>query len=135
MARRVIRALIDFFSHSTEFKPTISGSNSRLEIQLGDAAMNLNSNSPAHSGLKTASKIIEDTGEFVRLPMTWTKNMMNNWPIYLICGAIICLSILFLYCLIRRYLVRSSSSSSTVHQLMELATVMAHRPTSSIDKP
>ena len=97
----ITRGLFNLFSHKTIFKPSVPGANSQLHVRLSD--------SPAHAGLKAASKLIEDGGDFVRLPMTWLKNIQANWPIYLICGTIICLSILYLYCMIRRYFYRSST--------------------------
>ena len=119
---RSARSLFDFFSHKTKFEPSVSGSNNRLDVRLGDKALKDNVESPAHAGLNTASRLIEDGGELIRLPMTWLKTITVNWPIYLICGSIICLAILFIYCKVRR-----SSPRSSMHQLVEMATVMAQR--------
>ena len=100
---RGVRQIFDILSHKTIFKPSLSGSSSHLHLSVGDSALPKKNDSIAEAGMRTASKLIEDTGEFVRTPMKWIKDIQANWLIYIICAAIICLSILFLYCMVRKY--------------------------------
>ena len=124
---RIRRQLIDFFSHKTIFKPNVPGSNSKVHMQLGDAALTKGDDSPGHAGMRVASNMITDGGEFIRTPLKWIKDMQANWLIYIVCAAIICLSILYLYCMIRKRLHKKQNlQSGFSSQLADLALVMAN---------
>ena len=124
---RVPRDLIDLFSHKTVFKPMVSGSGSQIHVIQGDAALAKTIDSPGQAGMKAASKLIEDGGEFIRTPFKWLKDMQANWLIYVVCAAIICLSILYAYCMARKYFAcKPNVNTGFTSQLADIALKMAN---------
>jgi hypothetical protein len=124
---RLPRQLVEFFNHKTIMKPSISGANSAVNVAIGDSALTKTIDSPAQAGLKVASQLIVDGGELIRTPVKWIKDIQANWLIYIICAAIICLSILFLYCLAQRYIARKQNGKTGfTSQLVDMAMILAH---------
>jgi hypothetical protein len=123
---RVARGILDILSHRTIYEPSVSGSHSQIHVNLGDKALSKENDSPAQAGMKAASKLIEDGGDFIRAPMTWLKDMQANWHIYMVCAAIICFCILFFYCLVRTYLARKRNGTTGFPaQFVDMALCMA----------
>jgi hypothetical protein len=52
-------------------------------------------------GLKVANSIMNDAADIVGIPVTWIKDMQQNWLAYVICAAVILTCVLVLYCCIR----------------------------------
>ena len=52
-------------------------------------------------GLKVANSIMNDAADIIGMPVTWMKDMQQNWLVYVICAAIIMTCVLVLYCFIR----------------------------------
>jgi hypothetical protein len=124
---RVPRQLVDFFSHKTILKPSASGKGSRIQFGIGDSALPKVIDSPAQAGLKTASKLIEDGGEFIRTPFKWIKDIQANWLIYVVCAAIICLTILFFYCMVQKYFARKQNvKTGFTSQVVDMAMILAN---------
>ena len=120
------RQLIDFFSDKNIYKPSISGSNNRINMPVADAASSKGSDSPGQAGRRVAGQLMEDGGELIRTPVRWIKDIQSNWLIYIVCATIICLSILYLYCMVRRHLGKKrNSTSGFTSQLADLAFIMA----------
>ena len=133
---RGVRALIDFFSHKTIIEPSVSGSSSELYMALPEGTLSKGVDSPGQAGMRTASQLITDGGELVRTPLKWVQHMQTNWLIYVVCAAIICLSLLFFYCMARRYLAgKTNSNTGFTSHLANLALMMAqHQPPTSNDR-
>ncbi len=124
---RLPRQVVEFFNHKTIMKPSISGAHSAVHVAIGDSALKKTIDSPAQAGLKVASQLIEDGGELIRTPVKWIKDIQANWLIYIICAAIICLSILFFYCLAQRYIARKQNvKTGFTSQLVDMAKILAH---------
>ena len=124
---RAGRHLIDFLTEKTIYESSASGSGSQIHMSMGDTALLLNGgkDSPGRAGLKAATKLIEDGGEFIRTPLKWIKHMQDHWLIYAVCVAIICLCSVFLYCTVRAYFARKCHpNTSWSSQFLELATIM-----------
>ena len=121
---RFRRHLIDIFGTHSVNTHTISGSNNQINMPSGRAELTKMDDSPGQKGRQLVSDVMGTGGELVRTPLTWIKEMQANWLLYLACGAIICLSILYFYCVISRYLNRKRN----VHKdLLTLATIMEKR--------
>jgi hypothetical protein len=120
------RQLIDFFSDKNIYKPSISGSNNKINMPVSDAALANGIGSPGQAGRKVVGQLMEDGGELIRTPIRWIKDIQANWLIYIVCAAIICVSVLYLYCMVRKHLgKRRGSNSGFTSQLADLALAMA----------
>lgn len=128
MMNRFRRQFIDILNTKTIFRPNLAASNSQVYMVLGDEAMRKMEQSPGQTGREVIGQVMKGSGELVLTPITWIKKMQTNWPIYLICGTIICLVGLYLYCAISNRLRRSRNSSEI---LTGLASAISHKDRSS----
>lgn len=131
---RLRRQFIGLFSHKTVFKPSAAGSNSHIQMRLGDSALNKIDASPGQTGQKTASQLFESSGEIIRVPIKWLQHLQDNWLIYIVCAAIICLSILFFYCLIRRFVMKKGDSNKLVDLAYILGKQQQQPPSARINQ-
>ena len=60
----------------------------------------------------TASKVIESGGDIATAPVTWLKDMQQNWLMYMIAVAVILSTITFLYCVLRLCIARKKKCTS-----------------------
>jgi hypothetical protein len=83
------------------------------------------------NGLKVANSIMQDGADLLGTPVRWMKDMQQNWPIYIICAAIILVCITILYCVVCGYCSRRNKRSSDGLNLKDLATILAMKTTAS----
>jgi hypothetical protein len=86
-------------------------------------------------GMKKVDKIIVDSGELINTPVKWMKDMQRTWFIYIICLAIVCLCLLFFYCVCKVYFSRRCSGISRLSKrLTEITVIMAKNNNSNLSK-
>lgn len=108
---RSVRSLFSLFSDKTAFESVVSGANSKLDLNVGDVALAKNAQSPGRTLMKTTSGLIDSGGELIQAPFKWLKNVQENFLIYLICAVVICVSVIYSYCMVRRFLLGGLLSS------------------------
>ena len=132
---RVARQLAEILNHKVILKPSVSGSNSKVDVSIGDMALPKVVPSPGQAGIQVAANLIHDGGELIRAPMKWVQDIQANWITYIVCAAIICICILFFYYTIRTYLARRiNGNSGLTSQLADIASTMANITTNHHSK-
>lgn len=121
---RFRRHLIDFFSTHSVNTHSVSGSNNQINMPSANTQLTKMNNSPGESGRQFVSEIMGTGTELVRAPVTWINHMRSNWLVYLICSAIICLTLVYFYCIISQCLNRKRNSQN---DLLTLATMIESR--------
>ena len=124
---RIPRQMVEIFNHKPIIKPSVSGSNSQVNFAIGDSALSKVTDLPGQAGLNVVNKLIEDGGEFIRTPLKWIKDMQANWLIYIICAAIIFVTIIYLYVMAQRCILRKQNvKTGFTSQLVDMAMILAH---------
>jgi predicted permease len=80
--------------------------------------------------VKKVGEIVDDSGELIRTPVKWLKDMQKSWLIYVISMAIICLCILFFYCAYRGYFVHRRNTN----HLAAIAMIMPKNNNANVGK-
>ena len=100
-SRRLARQLIDIniasSKNANEQSVLIKGNNINYSASHATDA----DRSRGSDGLKVANSIMNDAADIIGMPVTWMKDMQQNWLVYVSCAAIILTCVLVLYCFIR----------------------------------
>lgn len=113
-SRRLARQLIDIniasSKHANQQSVSIKGNNINYSASHAAEA----DRSRGSDGLKVANSMMNDAADLIGMPVTWMKDMQQNWLVYVICAAIILTCVLLLYCFIRYRCMRQQQATSIV---------------------
>lgn len=105
-------------------------SSSNNNMAVGDVAIEQENETAVRkvidSAGKTVSKVMESGGDILAAPGVWIKDIQQNWYWYMLFGAIIALSLGFIYCSFRCYLNRKKTNVSNSN-LLELAKIISSK--------
>ncbi|CAF3189518.1 unnamed protein product [Rotaria socialis] len=96
---RFRRGIFNFFS---DIKKHDASGNIGSSVIVNDNVNDAESNKAKYAWLSMAksqgSRLMQGGTDLALLPVNWLTNIVNNWPLYLICITIIMSLIAFLYC-------------------------------------
>ena len=95
-------------------------------INLGDSTISKMSDKRVNTAFKAAGKIVESGADLISAPVTWLKDMQQNWLVYMILIAIILITTAFLYCAVRSFF-STKRSGCSANSLIEMVTAVANR--------
>lgn len=116
---RLRRFLFHIASADTQYHQT-AGRGGKVHFSLTDSVTSKPMETPIHTAMQTASKIISSGGDLITAPAIWLRDMQKNWVVYVVAAAVIMFSILLIYFAIRCYFIRRPNNKGSTTDVIEL---------------